>query len=288
MLFHVIFYICHKTMHFQLNRGIKMTQTNNSVLNHKIGQRFKELIKEFDGTQEITAMYLNYCKTTISRYCSGVSPIPDDVIKKLSKKWKIREEYIKCIDDIKTINDMFFYELEERNDNLVKIINHLEILGFKLSLSYWITCSAAKYETFKDIITPYIHTDSSGITLCYPLEYDVDANSKFLYELFSHSEIDHLIKNNYMSIYIPITNLETSDNHLKSLLKPYFDKIYDIPTLETIDFNNDYCCIAIGYLAKNNGCDCGFYTIHELERLCHAINSHTKCCIDLFLSGKLT
>lgn len=265
-----------------------MTQSKKTMSNRKIGQRFKELIKEFDGTQDVTAMYLNYCKTTISRYCSGEATIPDDVIKKVSKKWDVREEYIKCIDDYKTFSDVYFHGLDQERHDFGKIMNYLEILGFKLSFTYWITCPAAKYELFKDEVTPFIPTDSSDVFLCYPLEYEIGDKNSFLFDLFSLTEAEQLSKRNYMSIYLPFSNLKYTEYLTpKDIFKKHFNKIYEIPTTETIDFNNDCCCITVGYLVKNSDRDCGFFTIKQLEKLCYVINSHTKCCIDLFLSGRI-
>ena len=100
-------------------------QMSNEEQQKKIGKRFKELIKEFDGDQETTAQYLNYSKTSISRFCSGTCPLPDEIIKKLSAKWDEREEYIKCIDDYKTISEeveAFREHIRSTDDLLIKLL----------------------------------------------------------------------------------------------------------------------------------------------------------------------
>lgn len=264
-----------------------MSQLSKRMSNQEIGKRFKDLINEYDCKQEVTANYLKKCKTTISRYCSGTCQIPDSIIKKCAKKWNVREEYIKCLDDYKTYSDMYFHGLDQQRHDFGKVMNYLELFGFRLSFAYWITCPATKYELFKDELAPYIPTDSSGVYLCYPLEYEVGDKNTFLFDMFSRTEVDQLIANSYLSIYIPITNLDAIENRPQNVLSKYFDKIYELPTTTNFDFANDCVGIAIGYLVKNNGRDCGFYTVEQLERLFYVINSHTKCCIDLFVSGRI-
>lgn len=105
-----------------------MTENKKDMSNIEIGRRFKELIKEFDGKQEVTAAYLNYSKTTISRYCSGKEKIPDAVIEKVAKRWGVREAYIRCEDDSKTIYDTMLALSKKHNKKYHATLVYLEFL----------------------------------------------------------------------------------------------------------------------------------------------------------------
>ena len=297
MWFHVISDVCHKTTHFKSNRGIKMTQSKNTMSNQKIGQRFKELIKEFDGTQEITAMYLNYCKTTISRYCSGKVPIPDEVIKKLSKKWDIREEYIRGEDDFKTYTEILHNEFSSEHYEYKKILEYLSLLNFKTTLAYWIICPAHKFNELKETFAPYILFDPSlepdesepdDVRLCCPIKYQALDKDSVIYELLSSSEIDSLERHSYVSCCIPFNKICSIDVHPRILLKDYFEKVCNLPLLESIDFKDDFCGITNGFLLNYNGLDMGFYSHQRLKRLFHVLNKHVRLCLDLFISGHIS
>lgn len=296
MWFHVIFGKCYKTTHFKLNRGIKMTQSRKTMSNRKIGQRFKELIKEFDGKQEITAMYLNCCKTTISRYCNGNYPIPNDVIEKVSKKWNVREEYIKCEDNFKTSDEIFHHQFEKDHEKYKKTLEYLSLLDFKTTYSYLVICPAHKFEEFKKLVEPYLYIEPDlepepfepfDIRLCNPIEYQRHDDDSIVHELFSASEIDILSKGNYVSFCILFNKISSANIHPKILLTDYFEKIDDLPLLDGVNLNKDFCGLTTGYRLNYHGLDMGFCSLHRLKRLFHVMNKQNQLCIDLFISGHI-
>lgn len=110
-----------------------MTQFMKRMSTQEIGKRFKDLINEFDCKQEVTAAYLGKCKTTISRYCSGTCPIPNDVIKKCAKKWNIREEYICGDSDCRTERELIESYSNAINDRDYALIQTIRDLGYSIS-----------------------------------------------------------------------------------------------------------------------------------------------------------
>ena len=118
-----------------------MIQINKQMLNQRIGKRFKELIKEFDGIQDVTSIATHYAKGSISRFCSGKETLPDDIITNCSRRWKIREEYIRCIDDFRTDSEFLDYTELQNKDDFLRQKDYLETLGFVIKLTYSVFCS---------------------------------------------------------------------------------------------------------------------------------------------------
>lgn len=109
-----------------------MTNMSNKMLHAEKGQRLKQLAKENGLTRDEMGIILNFSPGHITRFYNGEYELPEDSAEKLSKLWGIRKEYIQCIDDFRTDEEIYKYSNETSIKEMQAAINYLETLGLVL------------------------------------------------------------------------------------------------------------------------------------------------------------
>lgn len=260
--------------------GEKMTENNDTMLQIKIGRRFKELIKEYDGTQEITAKFLNYSKTSISRFCSGKERLPDAAIERLAKRWDVREQYIKCQDDYKTFMDV---ESKYRDDSYScysALINYLNTLGaYKVDTIYLLVCPTSMLDSYLNEILPFAQKDKYGDIRSERFDsiYD-DSIEKVLSFYFSEAVMEKLGEKGYSYIFL-------KEYLPRSLSQKMGVSYFDYRSFENSDLDKPKCsidlCNAIFYKGELEG----IYNPLQIDKLFNIIGEYTKSSIRTFISG---
>lgn len=258
-------------------KGEKMTVNNDVMLKIKIGRRFKELIKEFDGKQEITANHLHYSKTSISRFCSGKELLPDSAIEKLANRWGVRKEYLKCEDDYKTHEELFMAACDKNYKRHSIQVRYLESLGFELALKYLLLCPTDVIDHYLDELLPFMYMDADGTT---PLYFDFYAipDDDLLYGILSEAEQEQLTKGGYSWGCLNSVLPDEICNNLgiTGVGKHFID----------IETDKPFCTVALCYVARYDGKLCGVFNTSHFDRLFDIMDSYTKCSLEMFLNGR--
>ena len=256
-----------------------MDKINNLMLNQKIGKRFKELIKEYDGTQEVTSMATNYAKGSISRFCSGKETLPDEIIANCVRRWKIREEYIRCIDDFKTDSEFLNYAEMQNKEDFLHQKNYLETLGFTIKLTYSVFCSKNAIYQHKEALIPFLRDDSiemlendSDFSLEPKEFYCKNSNSKSL--LFLKRPLTDEIASAIGSIHKQSTIVNDIDT-------PFDLDRFFIPSNESILGENTL--FSVYFRTYYQGKYVGDFSIAEIQKVFKIIDSFTRCSIETFL-----
>lgn len=133
-----------------------MSFSEKEMLHQKMGNRLKQLAKEYGFTRENMSEAINYSCGHISRLYSGVSEIPDSAAQILSDLWHIRKEYILCEDDFRTDEEMYSY----LNDNSIKemqaAISYLETLGLFLHPCTVLSCPITTIYRHLEELSKYV------------------------------------------------------------------------------------------------------------------------------------
>lgn len=257
-----------------------MTSERKKMLNYKIGQRFKELIKEFDGKQEVTAKYLDYHTTSISRFCNGHEPLPDDAIEKVSQKWGIREEYIKCIDDFKTDADLLnSIEIQNSQEFLYQKA-YLETLGLEIHLKYTLFCPMVSVYRYKDLLLPFMCEESVIQIEDNP---DFSLPSKDFHRKHRGEDYVLYLKKPLTKEIEASIGTPTKNSTINSCYDSKFSSEghFVIPaTTSPIQTN---CIFSVWFTVHYNGTFLGYYEIIDIQKVFKIIDAHTKSMIETLL-----
>lgn len=119
------------------SRGVYM-KTNNSNVSFDVvasGKRLKAIAKEKGLCNQEVADIVGYSQPTqITRVYSARYPLSDEGYEMLSAAWGLRVNYLKCIDDFPTENDMFELATKEEQEKIRAFQacrEYLSTLGFE-------------------------------------------------------------------------------------------------------------------------------------------------------------
>lgn len=257
-----------------------MTSNEEKMLKAKsIGSRLRELIKEYDEKNSVTAAYLSYSEKTISHYCTGRQIPSDIVIEKLSKKWGIREEYIRCEDDFKTDADILHAIEHQNSEDFLYQKAYLETLGFKTNLKYTLFCSKTAVYRNKEVLIPFLCEDSIA-----EIENDTD---------FSLPQIEfrkkYIGKDCVLNLKRPLTE-EISNaigiTHKKSTITAcYTDSLSDGHFVIPCDRSpiSENCIFSVWFDVYYKGQHLGLYEIDDIQKLFNIIDAHTRSTLETLL-----
>lgn len=257
----------------------KVTENRIMMLNKKIGVRLKGLIKEYDTKHEVTAKYLGYSTGSISRFCSGKETLPDAAIEKLSKRWNVRKEYIKCIDDFKTDADLLSATEMQNQSDFLRQKDYLETLGLSLDLQYTLFCPKTAFYRHREEIMPYL-VDSCLEEILHDPDYTLPSQ-EFLKKNFSETVCLHLKK--------PFTDelvAQIGTVHKHSIIDRDSDRFDNFDVFDISCTDNPLgvnVSFKVAFRVYYNHQYVGDYGIREIQRLLKIIDAYTRCTLETLL-----
>ena len=117
------------------------------------GKRIKEEARKHGLTNDAMADLLHYSSgKQISPIYSGKQELSSDRFATLSKAWGLRENYLRCIDDWETDEDMQNATHSSTLNEYKKEIEYLQTIGLSLQPSvYWIASTSDLYYGYWDM-----------------------------------------------------------------------------------------------------------------------------------------
>lgn len=257
-----------------------MTNSEKQMLSVQRGLRLKALMKENNEKQETIALALGYVKESISRFCTGKQLLPDTAAEVLAKRWDIREEYIKCIDDFKTDLEMLDYTDIQNKEEFIFQKNYLEKLGFKFSIVYSICCSKTDVYEHKSKLLPFLRNDSYNKIISDP-----DYNLPFSVFKTKHNE-----ENCELFLNRPLTKpFEKEMNSIHKTRRICNDPRMDFDIINVPDTESPFgirCSVVILFDVYYNNERQGYIGIRTLQQLFKNIDKQTKCTLEIFIENK--
>lgn len=259
-----------------------MTNSTKQMLSTQRGLRLKALMKENKEKQETIALALGYAKESISRFCTGKQLLPDTAAEILAKRWDIREEYIKCIDDFKTDLELLnCAEIQNRDDFLCQK-KYLETLGFNISLTYTLSCYKTGVYRHKETLLPFLREDSYNEVindpdfLLSPKEFFKKCHSKYCC-YFLKRPLDKAIEQKIESLHKE--TIFHDDPRYEWMCDTYLISSDESPTGQNCEFDVSYSVIY-------NGKNIGAFELREIQELFKIIDAYTKFTIETLLVDK--
>lgn len=259
-----------------------MTNSEKQMLSSKRGARLRELIKENKEKQETIALYLGYAKESISRFCTGKQLLPDSAAETLAKRWNIREEYIKCIDDFKTDLDLLNCAEIQNRDNFLCQKKYLETLGFNFSLTYTLSCYKTGVYRHKEALLPFLREDSYDEVihdtdfLLSPKDFFEKCHSEYCC-YFLRKPLDKAIEQKIGSLHKE--TIFHDDPRYEWMTDSYFISSDESPIYQNCEFDVSYSVIY-------NGKHIGTFDLREIQELFKIIDAYTKFTIETLLIDK--
>lgn len=131
--------------------------TEKATLQKRQGKRLKELAREHHYKNSQMMSFLGYeNEKTVSALYSGRQKIKSDHIKDLANLFGVRENYLLCVDDWKTEDDMISkIHIKDIEEYRIKI-DYLRSLGLQIEPSITSLLSPSTIYKNMDLITPYL------------------------------------------------------------------------------------------------------------------------------------
>lgn len=251
-----------------------MINSEKQMLSVQRGLRLKALLKENGEKQETIAHTLGYAKESISRFCTGRQLLPDNAAEILAKRWGVRSEYLKCIDDFKTDLEMIDYaEIQNREDFLCQK-KYLETLGFCISMIYTLSCSKNAVYRHKEFLLPLLQESSYKAIMN---DEDFILPPKEFYRKCFFDNCTLFLKQPLSDDLKALINSFGKSTKISNTL--FFATSDESP----LGQNTDY---GISFEVNYNGQCLGLYSLDSIQQLFCTIDSYTKCSIDIFLSSR--
>lgn len=254
-----------------------MTETTNIMLNKMIGSRLRDLIKEYDGKQEITAKHLFLHKGSISRYCTGAAPLPEDIAQKLANRWNIRVEYILCKDDFKTNSDLLCYVEDTNHKAFLAQMEYLKTLGFETILTCDLNCKKSTVYENKERLLPYL-TEKCINELQDDPDFKLPSN-----QFYEKVEDEWCL----LALKKPVdefTGLDLRKFNKQTLVEEgnaYFDFFkYDA---KESNFLDDTFYIVVFFKVYYNNEYVGNFSLHDIQKVFKIIDEYAKCTLNTFM-----
>lgn len=114
-----------------------MKKTNSlNTIDRLIGLRLKSEARSRGYKNRDMAEILHLSEKYISKIYGGDAHLSDYSVDVICKEWSLRENYVRCIDDWKTVADMVDSIGAQDKNALTTTINYLKTLGYKIDLVY--------------------------------------------------------------------------------------------------------------------------------------------------------
>lgn len=249
-----------------------MTHKKDDMLNKKIGYRIKSLAKENGDTAQKLSEPLFCTKEQISRYYNGHCTISDDRISILAKRWRVREEYIRCEDDFKTNEELYFAVNENDIKNMQSAISYLESLDLHLKPYSSLHCSLTALKKNIDTLKPYIKQSSLDALM---EKYDFSlASCEFHREYFFEDCLVELCKALPNHIFLQKDRISKNEH----VAHATFIQVADDNNLLQQNYN-----VNLGFLVYYKNTFIKKITVSDLQEFVKQLDNYAKCTIETLL-----
>lgn len=249
-----------------------MTTQKDKMLHLKMGQRLKQLAKEYSLTREDMSEIINYSCGHISRFYNGSMEIPDNAAQILSKLWNIRKEYILCEDDFKTDEEMYLYLKNTSIKEMQAAIDYLETLEVILRPQTMLSCSLTSlYKHFEQIKCYIKESEIQRLKTTYNFEL---SQKDFFKTYFSEEcKIE-------LSSPIPGVPFLCTENVSKTSASDDMILLYSSSENNPVHSN---CEIALYFKVYYKNELIRSISTHDLQKFIKKLDMYSKCTIETIL-----
>lgn len=261
-----------------------MTYQDNEMLRINQGKRFKQLAKENGMTRDKLSEIIGYVPTHISRLWSGKNTIPDDVAQILAKTFGVRKEYILCIDDFRTIEEMIEGLDNINHDVLLKQLAYLETLGLEVRLRYILFTEYPVICYYKNKLLPY-----TSVEWYEKLTTDSDYTNPTEESYNKHEMEDK----NGIAVVLrkPLPNSVLNQFLTINKEKKYKFNTFDEDMAITLNESNSEFECEVPVIIEVDICynkqNLGGFTIENMQNFMKVMDAQVKNSIDTFLVQRL-
>lgn len=245
----------------------------------EIGKRLKAEAHKRNIKNQDMADLIGYSSgKQISPIYQGRFQITEDRIDILCKEWGVRKNYLLCIDDWETEEEMLIYSKNIDINSLKACLTYLETLGLRLTpyVSSYLPLTSIKANW--EMLIDYFTEETIDSLLC---EYDFTLPpADFRKQYFSKNVVVHWKK--ALDLNISFEEIG-KQNNLSTYITTSFDDLDFISidaSKSTLKVNTEYIVGYKIYYKDEYYCDC---SIKQLQKFITILDAFTTCSINTIL-----